>query len=244
MEEKIQAKNRIQIIDAMRGLCVVLMAFHHLFLDLVELCGAPYWLFSNPVFDFLHYVFAGMFFFLAGISSRLSRSNLKRGIKCFLVALVMTVVTSLPMLNMPIRFGVLHCLGFCMIFYGLTAKAWEILPRFIMPVIYIALTVLSALAVKYIPVSNNIAKFIFPFGWTPSGFYSSDYFPIFPWMFVFLLGTWFGWYVKEHKLPQWFYSFKIKFFPAVGRHALIVYVLHQPVFYGLIYAYLFIVSLI
>jgi len=242
--EKLQPKNRIQIIDAMRGLCVVLMAFHHLFLDLVELCGAPYWLFSNPVFDFLHYVFAGMFFFLAGISSRLSRSNLKRGIKCFLVAMAMTVVTSLPFLNMPIRFGVLHCLGFSMIFYGLTSKAWEILPRFIMPFLYTALIVLSALAVEYIPVPGEVAEFIFPLGWTPPVFFSADYFPIFPWMFVFMLGTWFGWYVKERKLPDWFYNFNVKFFPAVGRHALIVYIVHQPVFYGLIYAGKFLVSLI
>ena len=242
MEEKLQPKNRIQIIDAMRGLCVVLMAFHHLFLDLVDLCGAPGWLFSNPVFDFLHYIFAGMFFFLAGISSHLSRSNVKRGVKCFLVAMGMTVVTSL--MNMPIRFGVLHCLGFSMVFYGVTSKAWNGIPHIAMPFIYTALLVLSALAVEYIPVSNGIAEFIFPFGWTPTSFYSADYFPIFPWFFVFMLGTWFGRYVKERTLPKWFFDFKIPFFPTVGRHALLVYIVHQPVFYGLIYAYKFIVSLI
>ena len=240
MEEKIQPKNRIQIIDAMRGLCVVLMVFHHLFLDLVDLCGAPEWLFSNPVFNFLHYIFAGMFFFLAGISSHLSRSNLKRGIKCFLVAMAMTVVTSF--MNMPIRFGVLHCLGFSMVFYALTAMAWESVPHTVMPLLYTLLIVLSAFAVKLIPVSEAVAKFIFPFGWIYPGFYSADYFPVFPWLFVFMLGTWFGRYVKERKLPDWFYEFKIKFFPAVGRHALIVYILHQPVFYGLIYAFKFIAS--
>ncbi len=62
--------NRIDIIDAARGLAVILMVFHHAFFDAVEFLGAPPWLFSNPVFNFLHYVFAGLFIFLAGVSSR------------------------------------------------------------------------------------------------------------------------------------------------------------------------------
>ncbi|MDR2600221.1 MAG: DUF1624 domain-containing protein [Oscillospiraceae bacterium] len=55
-----------------------------------------------------------------------------------------------------------------------------------------------------------------------------------PWIFVFLLGTWIGIYIKENKFPKWFYNFKIPFFPLIGRHALLVYILHQPILYGLI----------
>jgi uncharacterized membrane protein len=178
-----------------------------------------------------HYFFAGLFIFLSGVSSQFSRSNIKRGLKVFAIAMMFTIVTSLPMLNMPIRFGVLHLLGFCMIFYGVTRKAWDGIPRLIAPVLYIVLLVGTALAVGLIDIP---VSYLYMFGWTAPGFYSSDYFPIFPWLFVFLLGTWAGFYIKENKLPAWFYEKRVPVFPAVGRKALLIYILHQPVLYGII----------
>ena len=60
---------RIELMDALRGLAVCLMVLHHFLYDLCEFLGAPWWLFTNPVFDVLHYFFAGLFIFLSGISS-------------------------------------------------------------------------------------------------------------------------------------------------------------------------------
>ena len=61
---------RIQAIDALRGLCVVLMCCHHFLYDLAAFLGAPWWIFTNPVLDVLHYFFAGCFILLSGVSSR------------------------------------------------------------------------------------------------------------------------------------------------------------------------------
>lgn len=232
--ENTAPKKRIELIDAMRGFCVVLMVIHHFLLDLVELCSAPIWLFSNPVFNVLHYFFAGMFIFLSGVSSNFSRSNIIRGIKCFAIAMAMTIITSLPFINAPIRFGVLHLLGFSMVFYGLTYKIWDSIPRFFMPFLCVFLIIGTSILVTYTNIGNS-AKYLFMFGWTYEGFVSADWFPIFPWLFVFLLGTWAGHYIKEHRLPKWFYEKNVPVFPEIGRRALIIYVLHQPVFYGLIY---------
>ncbi len=226
-------RKRIDIIDALRGFAVILMVIHHLLYDLWTFLGAPEWMFHNPVFDFLHFVFAGLFIFLSGLSSQFSRSNIKRGLIVFAIAVAMTIVTSLPFVGMPIRFGVLHLLGFCMVFYGLTRKVWDKIPRAAAPFIYIVLLVGSALATNLIRID---ASYLWMFGWLQPGFYSADYFPIFPWVFVFLLGTWAGFYVIEHKLPKWFYEKRIAFFPAVGKKALIIYILHQPVLYGIVMA--------
>ena len=226
-------QKRIDIIDALRGFSVILMVLHHLLFDLVEFLGAPAWFFDNPVFNFLHYIFAGLFILLSGVSSQFSRSNVKRGFIALSLAMVLTIVTSLRVVNEPIIFGVLHLLGFCMIFYGLTREAWDKLPRALAPAVYIALIILTALATKYL---GTDVDYLWMFGWTQPGFLSADYFPIFPWLFVFLLGTWAGFYVVERKLPVWFYEKKIAFFPAVGKKALIIYVLHQPVLYGIVMA--------
>lgn len=222
------SKTRIDLIDALRGLAVILMVIHHFLYDLVVFLGAPPWLFSNPVFHFLHYIFAGLFIFLSGISSRFSRSNLKRGVKVIAVALVITLVTVL--MDMPILFGILHLLGFCMVFYGLTSQSWDKVHPVLMPVLCVSLVVISAVVVQ---TTDPGVDFLWMFGWVPQGFYSADYFPIFPWIFVFLLGTWAGKYIIEHKLPEWFYTFTMPILPPVGRKALLIYILHQPVLYGI-----------
>jgi len=221
---------RIQLIDAIRGLCVVLMVVHHLLYDLVVFLGAPLWLFKNPVFDVFHYFFAGMFIFLSGVSSRFSRSNVRRGLKVIAAALVITVVTLF--LKMPIYFGILHFLGFSMVFYGLTYKLWDKLPQWLAPILYIAL--LAAAAVWVDKTGYVQAKWLWMFGFKYDGFYSADYFPILPWIFVFLLGTWAGKYIRDGLLPARFYTMDVPFFPSIGRRAFVIYLVHQPVLYGLV----------
>ena len=132
---------RIELMDALRGLAVCLMVLHHFLYDLCEFLGAPWWLFTNPVFDVLHYFFAGLFIFLSGISSDFSRSNLKRGAKAMALALGITLVTYF--MDMTIVFGVLHLLASCMLLFGLTRKLWEALPAWVLPVLCLALIFLT-----------------------------------------------------------------------------------------------------
>lgn len=232
---------RIQSIDALRGLCVVLMCAHHLLYDLAAFLGAPWWIFTNPVLDVLHYVFAGCFILLSGVSSRFSHSNVLRGLKVLGIALALSLVTWLgdrlgerllgETPGIFIQFGVLHLLGFCMLFYGLTHKLWDRLPDWLAPALYLLLTVLTAFLTNGAYVTES--RWLFPLGLLYEGFASADFFPILPWLFVFLLGTWAGDKVRAGKLPGWFYRFSPPFFPAVGRRALLIYVLHQPVLAGL-----------
>jgi len=231
---------RIQSIDALRGFCVLLMCVHHLLYDLAAFLGAPWWIFTNPVFDTLHYLFAGCFILLSGVSSRFSRSNLRRGGKLIAVALALTLVTCLidwltmrlwgEDFGVRILFGVLHLLGFSMVFYGLTARWWDRLPGPLLPLLCLGLLILTAKNVSGLFVTDKV--WLFPFGYLADGFYSADYFPILPWISVFLAGTWLGGRIREGKLPAGFYTAKFRFFPQLGRHALLIYLLHQPVLAG------------
>jgi uncharacterized membrane protein len=228
-------KKRIEIIDALRGLAVVLMVIHHLLYNLTAFLSAPLWLFTNPVFDILHYIFAGLFILLAGVSSRFSRSNTQRGSIVIVLAVLVTYVTN--RMDMPIWFGILHLLGFSMMFFGLTEKFWDVIPSKAAPFVYIPLIVTSALMKTYIPIESEnlwIRDMLNVLGWPQPDFLSFDYFPILPWIFVFLLGTWVGVNIRDRKLPGWFYEITPPVFPAIGRKSLLIYILHQPVLYILV----------
>lgn len=224
-----EKKKRIEIIDALRGFSVIMMVCHHFLYDLVEFLNAPGWLFENPVFDVLQPFFASVFIVLCGISSNFSRSIIKRGIFLLTVAICITGVTML--IDMPIVFGVLHLLAVCMLFYGVTHKLWEKIPNPLMLIFCIAGIIISSYCVKNIEIQS---EHLWIFGWQYKGFVSYDYFPLFPWLFVFLFGTWLGYYVKENRFPAWFYKARIPVLSFIGKHSLVVYIIHQPILYGLV----------
>ena len=228
-------RKRIEIIDGLRGLSVVLMVAHHLLYNIWAFLGAPSWVFSNPAFDVLQPFFAGVFIFLSGVSSRLSRSNIKRGLLAFAVAAAITFVTTL--MGMPIIWGVLHLLAFCMVFFGITKILWDKIPVKLQPCIFIPLIIAGAIAVSQITIvcpHPSLRYIVSALGWRQTGFVSFDFFGVVPWLFVFLLGTWGGIYVKDKKLPDWFYEYKIPFFPPIGRKALIIYIFHQPILFAVV----------
>ena len=66
-------------------------------------------------------------------------------------------------------------------------------------------------------------------GFPPAGFYSSDYFPLLPWLFLFWVGYYLWLLIRSWKPLQR----KVPVFSALGRLCLPVYVVHQPVCYGL-----------
>lgn len=75
------------------------------------------------------------------------------------------------------------------------------------------------------------------FGFTEMNFYSTDYFSLFPWFFLFLAGYFLHkWFVQKEwmdvlvKLP----SFG-RWWRPLGKYSLLIYMLHQPVIYGILY---------
>lgn len=222
-------KDRIQIIDGIRGFSILLMVVHHFLYDLTEICDAPEWIFTNPVFDALHYFFAGLFILLSGFSSLYSSSNIKRGAKTLACAGIITLVSWF--MESPIWFGILHLLGTCMVFYGLTRRLWEKIPMIPAMVLYI-IGIIICIPLTRGSICN--CRYLWMFGWTYDGFVSYDYFPLLPWIFVFLLGTCLGGYIKEGRMPQGFYTMKVPVLAGIGQRTLIIYMLHQPVLYGLI----------
>lgn len=217
---------RIELLDALRGLAIVLMVAHHFLYDAVQFLDAPDRLFHNPVFDALQPFFAGVFICLSGISSNFSSGNLKRGLFTLAVACIVTAVTCT--VGMPIIFGVLHLLAVCMMFYGLTQKLWQRLPQGILLILFLVLSFLSQHIVSTVTAESDKLWIL---GFHTKAFVSYDYFPLLPWFFVFMTGTAIGYFIKAKKFPHWFYNAKIPVLPAIGRYSLFIYLGHQPVLF-------------
>ena len=139
-----------------------------------------------------------------------------------------------------ILFGILHFLAFAMIWYGLTAKWREKIP------LWLGLTACAVLtfcfawvehgkfaAVLPLPAVLYKTNLLFPLGMYSETFYSADYFPILPWIFVFLFGTYLGRLAKAGKFPAFTYKSRVPFLSFIGKHALWIYILHQPVIFSI-----------
>lgn len=240
---------RIHLMDELRGFAVFCMVFYHGFYTLAFLMGQSWgeWLyrFFMPVEPW----FAGLFIFIAGISSNLTHSNLVRGVKLLGVALLVTLATAIAVPEELIVFGILHFLSVCMIAFGLLQLLRRRLGRTeeppfrLWPVVVCAVLfiVTRYLASGYLQIPFLLRVFL-PSGWYQAwlaplglpgpGFSSADYFPLLPWCFVFAAGTVVGRLAKAGKFPAWTYPSRVPFFSFLGRHALLIYVLHQPVIYG------------
>jgi uncharacterized membrane protein len=235
--ERTGAPARIWEIDFLRGLSVVLMVGYHLLFDLGEFRGVKSFLgFSTDLSTFAwtvaEHFFAGLFVVLSGISSTLSRSNVRRGAKLLLVSLAVTAATYVFDSSSAVYFGILQCLAVSMLIYGAAFEkagpaacaAWGVL-------------VIGFGAVLRAAMKGIIVPFdwLMPFGITSPSFGSFDYFPLFPWLGIFLVGSSLGKsvYASRRSLLPW--RLPRTFVNWAGRHALIIYIAHQPIIMGVLY---------
>ena len=67
-------------------------------------------------------------------------------------------------------------------------------------------------------------------GFPDPGFFSGDYFPLFPWIFLYLTGYFlYGMFMKFPEVKNALrIHLPVPFLEAAGRHSLLLYLLHQP----------------
>ena len=217
---------RIHALDLIRGILILGMIVDHIVYDCTVYLGIFPGAMTHPVRLAFHFVGAYLFVMLSGASASISRNNLKRGLMLMGIALLVTLVTWISNHDAFIVFGILHCLALCAIIYALTRKWLDRIPTSLAPILWVVLTAVTKyLTDTIVPESG----YFWLFGFENARFVSLDYYPILPWLFVYLFGTWAGPYIFGHKLPDWFYRMRCAFLEKVGRFSLWIYVLHQPV---------------
>ena len=188
-------KNRIRELDAARGICILAMIAIHFVYDLTELYSLWHWDYP-PVFLLLKNWGGIAFFLISGICITLGRHYVKRGLTVLGCAAAVSAVTALSG-TLPIRFGVLHCLGICMLCW----RPFKSIPIAALWAVSAAL-ILTGVCFSRIAVA---APWLYPLGLTAPDFQSADYFPLLPNLGYFLAGAALGKHFyanRESRFPK------------------------------------------
>lgn len=230
--------SRIWEIDFLRGLSICLVVGYHLLFDLGEFVGVRSFLgfstdLSTTAWVLAQNFFAGLFIVMSGASSTLSRSNPRRGLRLLAVAMAITAVTYVFDPASTIWFGVLHLLAVSILVYALTFARAGAAACAAWGVAVLGLGFLLPALKKGLSIGFD---WLLPLGLHSPNFSSFDYFPLVPWLGVFLLGAALGksvYALRRSLLPR---SLPQTFLNAAGRHSLVIYIVHQPVIMGVLYA--------
>lgn len=234
-------------IDFLRGIAIIMMVLYHLLYNLHYFAHYNVNVYSGFWLYFARAT-ATTFIFLVGVSLTVSFSKatkisldekklflkyLIRGLKIFSWGLIITLVTWVFLREGWVVFGILHLIGISIIlaYPFLRFPSWNLLIGLLL--------IFSGLYLKGL-------TFNFPWlvwlGFRPAQFYSVDYFPLLPWFGLVLIGIFFGNllypdYSRKFQLAN-FSSFSvIKIFCFLGKHSLLIYLIHQPLIIVLLYLF-------
>ena len=235
--KKVSAR-RLWEIDTLRGFAIVQMIFYHFVWDLHFFGLYQGNLFSGP-WQWFARTIATQFLFLVGISLTLSyhreiqqgETNLftkyfLRGAKIFGWGLVITIGTYFFIGQGFVIFGILHLIGFSiMISYPfLRLNRWVAL-----------LTGLTMIGVGlYIDSVVVDYPWLIWLGLKQQGIAMVDYYPVLPYSGIALLGIFAGYilyrdHLRQFALPDWSDNQFVSGLRFLGRHSLLIYLIHQPI---------------
>ena len=233
--------SRLDGLDTLRGVTILSMVAYHACWDLVYIFGKDWaWYRSDASYVWQQSI-CWTFILLSGYCWSLGRHRLKRGLMAFGGGVLVSLVTLLFMPEDPVRFGVLTLLGSTAL---LTIPLEPLLRR--IPAraglagsfsLFLLLRDVNGgwlgfegarvLALPGSLYRNLLTAYL---GFPAASFYSTDYFSLLPWLFLF----WTGYFLWRLRPGDRGGGPRLPGITAMGRHSLLIYLLHQPVIYGVL----------
>lgn len=239
---------RYKILDIIRGITLIEMIIYHGLWDLVYVFDADFLWFRETGAYIWQQSICCTFILLSGFCWSLGKNKLKRGATVFLCGGIITAVTVLMMPAERIVFGVLTLIGSSMLIMIPLEKILKKIKGEIGGIIslllfllfrninrgYLGFEQLNLLELPKEWYRNYITAFL---GLPSRDFYSTDYFSLLPWFFLFLTGYFlYRWLHQKEKLEvlgNW--KMNIPVIEWLGKNSLLIYMLHQPIVYGILY---------
>ena len=240
---ELQTAARYRLLDELRGLDLISMMLYHGMWDVVFLFGvAQKWYTGRPGFVWQQSI-CWVFILLSGFCLPLGHHPFRRGAVVFGAGALVTAVTLLFMPEDRVVFGVLTLLGAAMLITGLLQPLLQKIPAWAGLVVSLLLFAATyhtqdgfwqlgpwQILLPGVWYANLFTAF---FGFFPRGFFSTDYFPLLPWLFLFWAGYFLHHLVGRGRLAP----LRRSVCPPLGwmgRHSLVLYLLHQPVILGVL----------
>lgn len=224
-------------LDTIRGITLLSMMAYHGCWDMVYLFGRDWaWYRSFPAYLWQQSI-CWTFILLSGYCFRLGRHRVRRGLMALAGGAAVSLVSHFT--GAPIWWGVLTLLGAAQLMTIPLDRLFQKLPpRLGLAGAFSLFLLLRDVNTGYLGFEGlRIAAL--PAGWYRStltaflgfpggGFRSADYFSLLPWLCLF----WSGWFLYELRPREGEREVRLPLVTALGRHSLLVYLLHQPVIYG------------
>ena len=236
---------RYSLLDMARGITLLSMIAYHAAYDLTYLYHVRMPWFRDDPGQIWQQSICWVFLLLSGFCLPLGHHPFRRGAVVFGAGALVTAVTLLFLPEDVVWFGVLTLLGSAML---LTAALDPLLRR-VPPAVGVALSALLFWGTY--PTMNGFwnlpgRRLALPqalyagyttayFGFMPKSFFSTDYFPLLPWLFLF----WAGYFLHHLLGRERLAPLRRSVCPPLGwmgRHSLVLYLLHQPVILGVLTA--------
>lgn len=239
---------RIHEIDFIRGLLIFLVVFDHImnrfafnnefFPQIIEGCRW-YW-YSQPRYIVRFFALIG-FCFISGVSCAFSRNNWLRAGQMVMFWAVLAVMTNLlqswgvvDSIDLYIPFNVIGVLAWSTLFYCfIQNKSWRgILAMFLFAFLMAQYFIPWFTRINEIRgVTPHVPAFWEPTYWPgTAGRSYADWMPLFPFMAFFMLGAFASYFLYREKKQSLVPELKRNWEKPIcflGRHTLIIYVLHQ-----------------
>lgn len=248
-------RKRYEYLDVLRGITLVSMMLFHGVWDLVYIAGFRWkWFYGTGAYIWQQSI-CWTFILLSGFCCCMGKRRLKRGLLVFGSGMLVSAITLLVIPEQRVVFGVLTLLGSCMLIMIPLQKLLDHIPAHLGFGGSLLLFVLSRdvnwgyvgfEGLKWYKLPDSLYQGGYPMtylGFMQKGFFSTDYFSLLPWFFLFAAGYFLyrlaegknmpdAIHEKYGKLPRSLRNL-MKPFAFLGRHSLVIYLLHQPVIYFL-----------
>lgn len=237
-------RTRFAFLDTLRGMMLVSMILYHGCWNLVYLYGKDWqWYRYSKGAYFWQQSICCTFIFLSGFCFLLGKRKIRNGLLIFFSGALVSVVTGLVMPQNMVRFGVLTCIGSCILLTAFLESLLISLPARQSALISLLLFIFTkdlnqgfigvgTRPLVKLPAGWYSSSFSAYLGFPPTDFSSTDYFSLLPWLFLF----WTGFFVFRLLKSTGIWKLKlmqlsIPPFAQLGRHSLFIYLVHQPILY-------------
>ena len=239
-------KQRYFWIDNIRAVAMISMIIYHGVWDLVYLYGMNWnWYRSDLAFLWQQSI-CWTFILLSGFCWNFSKNPLKQGIVVSGAGVLVTIVTLVASYESRVIFGVLNLIGASALLMIPLKRYFVKIPAvtgFAAMFVLFAFTyginerTLGFFGWDLIELPLKLYKNLFStfLGFPKLSFYSSDYFSLFPWSFLYFAGYFLYRLWKEERIPGAVcLNRRIPLLTEMGRKSLIIYMLHQPILFGVL----------